>query len=74
MVVLGFKLQLIINDKGDNFMFIQGNVDDCEPLKQENFLGIIKVNYEQTRDILLGLCSRIFILMVYNMSLMLKVV
>ena len=32
----GFKLHLIINDKGEilNFMFTPGNVDDREPLKQ----------------------------------------
>ena len=36
----GFKLHLIINDKGEilNFMFTPGNVDDREPLKQEKFL------------------------------------
>ena len=36
----GFKLHLIINDKGEilNFMFTPGNVDDREPLKQGKFL------------------------------------
>ena len=36
----GFKLHLIINDKGKilNFMFTPGNVDDREPLKQTKFL------------------------------------
>lgn len=40
----GFKLHLIINDKGEilNFMFTPGNVDDREPLKQEKFLKNIK--------------------------------
>lgn len=40
----GFKLHLIINDKGEilNFMFTPGNVDDREPLKQGNFLKNIK--------------------------------
>jgi hypothetical protein len=35
----GFKLHLIINDKGEilDFMFTQGNVDDREPLKNNNF-------------------------------------
>jgi hypothetical protein len=35
----GFKLHLIINDKGEilDFMFTQGNVDDREPLKSNNF-------------------------------------
>lgn len=35
----GFKLHLIINDKGDilDFMFTQANVDDREPLKNNNF-------------------------------------
>ena len=36
----GFKLHLVINDKGEilNFMFSPANVDDREPLKQGNFL------------------------------------
>ena len=40
----GFKLHLIINDKGEilNFMFTPGNVDDREPLKQGRFLRNIK--------------------------------
>ena len=40
----GFKLHLIINDKGEilNFMFTPGNVDNREPLKQGKFLENIK--------------------------------
>lgn len=40
----GFKLHLIINDKGKilNFMFTPGNVDNREPLKQCRFLDNIK--------------------------------
>lgn len=40
----GFKLHLIINDKGEilNFMFTPGNVDDREPLKEGVFLKNIK--------------------------------
>lgn len=40
----GFKLHLIINDKGEilNFTFTPGNVDDRAPLKQEKFLKNIK--------------------------------
>jgi hypothetical protein len=40
----GFKLHLIINDKGEilNFMFTPGNVDAREPLKQGKFLKNIK--------------------------------
>jgi len=40
----GFKLHLVINDKGEilNFMFTPGNVDDREPLKGEQFLKNIK--------------------------------
>ena len=40
----GFKLHLIINDKGNilNFMFTPANVDDREPLKQGKFLKNIK--------------------------------
>ena len=35
----GFKLHLIVNDKGEilDFMLTQGNVDDREPLKNHNF-------------------------------------
>ena len=36
----GFKLHLIINEKGEilNFMITPGNVDDRFPLKYENFV------------------------------------
>ncbi|MBN1968619.1 MAG: IS982 family transposase [Candidatus Delongbacteria bacterium] len=36
----GFKLHLVINDKGEilSFMITKGNVDDREPLKNENFI------------------------------------
>lgn len=39
----GFKLHLIINDKGEilNFTISQANVDDREPLKRESFLKSI---------------------------------
>lgn len=40
----GFKLHLIVNEKGDviNFVITQGNVDDREPLKNGNFFEKIK--------------------------------
>ena len=40
----GFKLHLIINDKGEilNFMFTLADVDDRQPLKQGSFLNNIK--------------------------------
>ena len=40
----GFKLHLVINDKGEllNFVITQGNVDDREPLKNENFIKSLK--------------------------------
>jgi hypothetical protein len=40
----GFKLHLIINDKGQvlNFVITQGNVDDREPLKNERFVAAVK--------------------------------
>ena len=40
----GFKLHLIINDKGEilNFMFTPADADDRESLKQGNFLKDIK--------------------------------
>lgn len=39
----GFKLHLIVNDKGEilNFVLTQGNVDDREPLKEGNLLNRI---------------------------------
>ena len=39
----GFKLHLIINDKGEilNFVITQGNVDDREPLKNKKFVAKI---------------------------------
>jgi hypothetical protein len=40
----GFKLHLIINDKGEllNFVITQGNVDDREPLKNDRFVDVVK--------------------------------
>lgn len=40
----GFKLHLVINDKGEilNFVITQGNVDDREPLKNERFISKLK--------------------------------
>ena len=39
----GFKLHLVINDKGEilNFVITPGNVDDREPLKNSDFLKTI---------------------------------
>jgi hypothetical protein len=39
----GFKLHLIVNDKGEilNFVITQGNVDDREPLYNERFMNAI---------------------------------
>ena len=43
-VFFGFKLHLIINEKGEilDFLFTSGNVDDREQLKQSRFLENIK--------------------------------
>ena len=40
----GFKLHLIINDRGEilNVMFTPGNVDDRQPLYSENFIEKVK--------------------------------
>jgi hypothetical protein len=40
----GFKLHLIINDKGEilNFVITPGNTDDREPLKNKNFIKKIR--------------------------------
>jgi len=37
--IFGFKLHIVINDKGEilDFLLTQGNVDDWEPLKNKNF-------------------------------------
>jgi hypothetical protein len=39
----GFKLHLIINDKGEiiSFVLTQGSVDDREPLKMESFIRAV---------------------------------
>lgn len=39
----GFKLHLVINDKGEilNFLLTRGNVDDREPMKDKNFMQMI---------------------------------
>lgn len=67
----GFKLHLIINDKGKifNFMFTLGNVDGREPLKQGRFWRTSKGNSVQTKDISDKAYSRIFSLMAYSLSL-----
>ena len=40
----GFKLHIVINEKGEllNFIITQGNVDDREPLKNERFVSKLK--------------------------------
>lgn len=40
----GFKLHLIVNEKGDilNFVITPGNIDDREPLKSESFIQKVK--------------------------------
>lgn len=40
----GFKLHLVINDKGEllNFVITQGNVDDREPLRNKKFVNSLK--------------------------------
>ena len=40
----GFKLHLVINDKGEilNFLITQENVDDRQPLNNKNFIKQIK--------------------------------
>lgn len=40
----GFKLHLVINDKGEllNFVITKGNVDDREPLKNKKFVNELK--------------------------------
>ena len=72
----GFKLHLIVNDKGEilNFMFTPENVDDREPLKQGKFLENIKGKLCADKDILVRLCLRTFSLMAYNLSLKLKTI
>ena len=39
----GFKLHIVINDKGEilSFVITQGNVDDREPLKFESFINAV---------------------------------
>ena len=49
----GFKLHLIINDKGEilNFVITQGNVDDREPLKNQKFVEKIMGKLLVIKDI-----------------------
>lgn len=51
----GFKLHLIINDKGEilNFAITQGHVDDREPLKMSDLLNWLKESYTEIKDIYL---------------------
>ena len=64
----GFKLHLIINDKGEilNFMFTPGNVDDREALKQTRFLKNIKASSVRTKGISVRHYSRIFSRVAYS--------
>lgn len=65
----GFKLHLIINDKGEilNFMFTPGNVDDREPLKQAKFVEILRENYAQIKDISDRICLKISFRTVFSL-------
>ena len=40
----GFKLHIVINDKGEllNFVITPGNTDDRQPLKNKNFIKVLK--------------------------------
>ena len=48
----GFKLHLIINDKGEvlNFVITQANVDDRDPLKNQKFIDKIKGKLYADKD------------------------
>lgn len=57
----GFKLHLLINDKGEvlNFVLNQANVDDRDPLKNEKFVEKIKVKgYVEKGTDIIALCER----------------
>ena len=62
----GFKLHLVINDKGEilNFVFTTGGVDDREPLKEGVLLKNIKGKFFGDKGILEKLFLRAFLLMV----------
>ena len=49
----GFKLHLIINDRGEilNFMITPGNTDDREPLRNERYVQDIRASFAETGDI-----------------------
>jgi hypothetical protein len=59
----GFKLHIVINDKGEilDFLFTQGNVDDREPLKNKNFHDKIFRNWLETVYISKTLFDELFI-------------
>ena len=50
----GFKLHIVINDRGEiiDFLFTQANVDDREPLKNKNFHEI-GAEQNQTKEVAL---------------------
>jgi len=43
LIFFGFKLHIIINDKGEilSFVITQGNVDDREPLNSESVIKTV---------------------------------
>jgi len=64
----GFKLHLVINDKGEilNFVITPRNVDDREPLKNRDFLKKYLGNSLLIKDILDKNFSNIYSLMEYS--------
>ena len=64
----GFKLHLIINDKGEiiNFAITPGDVDDRQPLYNPTFVEKITGNYVVIRAISVNRCLRICLWEVSN--------
>ena len=68
----GFKLHLVINDKGEilDFILTPGNVDDREPLKNmENALMLDFISYEHVGTIRRESEARKFVRNNFNMNL-----
>ena len=64
----GFKLNLVINDKGEilNFVFTAGGVDDSEPLKEGVLLKNIKGKLFGDKGYIAKLFLKVFLLTIYS--------
>ena len=66
----GFKLHLVINEKGEllNFVITPGNMDDRDPLKNKRFVAKLKGKLFGDKDIFQANLLNCFLWMEYNLS------